>query len=241
MKKIFLYSAVVLVSLSSCRKEEEPETYKEPETLEIQNSYDDQAIQKFMSAHYLDNLGNIRAFSETDATDDNYPTLSALNPVVLPSGVIYIMREGAQPVPGTAIGSSDIIRLMNRAYTYVATSTEGAVSFVSPMIFRSTIDGSGTPEVDPAYYYVKQSVLDAGTTDLAKQRSYYEIEGFREALQHFKAFDLTDDASYNLQGVIIVPSRAAFARDLHFNHTGYSLRNRSVIFNFQVYKTTPRP
>ena len=242
MKKILLYSTALLLALSSCRKEDEPtETYKEPETLEVQNSYDDQAIQKFLTAHYLDTQGNIKAFSETDAADDNYTKLSDMGRVTLPSGVVYIVRPGAQPDPGTAIGSSDIIRLMSRSISYVAISTDGNVTFASPFSFKSTIDGAGVPEVDPSYYYVKQSVLDAATADVAKQRSYYEIEGFREALQHFRAFDLTDDSGYNLQGVIIVPSRAAFARDPHYNHSGYSMRNRSVVFNFQVYKTTPRP
>lgn len=242
MKKILLYCTALLLALSSCRKEDEPtETYKEPETLEVQNSYDDQAIQKFLTAHYLDTQGNIKAFSETDAADDNYTKLSDMGPVTLPSGVVYIVRPGAQPDPGTAIGSSDIIRLMSRSISYVGISTDGNVTFTSPFSFKSTIDGAGVPEVDPSYYYVKQSVLDAATADVAKQRSYYEIEGFREALQHFRAFDLTDDSGYNLQGVIIVPSRAAFARDPHYNHSGYSMRNRSVVFNFQVYKTTPRP
>jgi len=100
---------------------------------------------------------------------------------------------------------------------------------------------TGVPQEDPAYYYVKQSVLDAASAGVAKERSYYEIEGFREALQKFKAFDLPEDADYNLQGVIIVPSRAAFARDAHFNYNNISLRNRSFVFNFQVYKSMTRP
>ncbi len=242
MKKILLYSAAALLSFTSCRKDDEPaETYKEPETLEVQNSYDDQGIQKFMTAHYLDTRGNIKAFSETDPADDNYTKLSEMSPVVLPSGVVYIVRAGAQPDPGTAIGSTDIIRMMSRSHSYLAASTDGNVVFAAPFMFKSTIDGAGVPEVDPSYYYVKQSVLDAATADAAKQRSFYEIEGFREALQHFRAFDLSDDSGYNMQGVIIVPSRAAFARDPHYMHAGYSMRNRSVVFNFQVYKTTPRP
>ena len=243
MKKILLYSTVALFALTSCRKEEDDptDTYTEPETVQVQNSYYDQAIQKFLTAHYLDALGSIRAFSETDPADDNYTKLSEMSPVTLPSGVIYIVRQGAQPDPGTAIGSTDIIRLMSRANSYVAANTDGNVAFIAPFAFKSSIDGAGVPEVDPSYYYVKQSVLDAATADVAKQRSFYEIEGFREALQNFRAFDLSDDSGYNLQGVIIVPSRAAFARDPHYNHAGYSMRNRSVIFNFQVYKTTPRP
>ncbi|MGZ5192746.1 MAG: hypothetical protein ACXWVV_02290, partial [Kaistella sp.] len=73
----------------------------------------------------------------------------------------------------------------------------------------------------------------------AKLRSYYEIEGFQEAIKKFQAYDIPDDSNYNLQGVIIVPSRAAFARDAHFNYTGLAFRNRSFVFNFQIYKSTP--
>lgn len=241
MRKIFLYSTAAFLALSSCREEESVMEIKEPETLELQNSYDDQAIQKYMAAHYLDTLGNIKPFSDTDPADDNYLSLLQLNPVTLPSGVIYIMRDGAQPNPGTPIGETDIIRLMTNATTQVAADVDGEVKFTSTFTFKNTISGSGNPDVDPLYYYAPQSVLDAGTTDASKQRSFYEIEGFREALQYFEAYDIPDSENYTLQGVIIVPSRAAFARDAHANYTGYSMRNRTLVFNFQVYKTTPRP
>lgn len=245
MKKIFLYILTGSLCFSACKRDDDVETYKEPEDIAVQNTYDDQSIQKFLDENYLDAQGNIKAFSNTDDSDDNEKKLSELNPVTLPSGVIYIVRAGAQPSDltppaGTTIGSDDIIRIMMRAKTYLAANTDGNVAFISGTDFVNTIDGTGTPVVDPAYYYVKESILEDATTDAAKQRSYYEIEGFREALQKFKAFDQPDSAPYNLQGVIIVPSRAAFARDSHFNYTGYSFRNRSFVFNFQVYKTTPR-
>lgn len=247
MKKIFLYSTAIVLALSSCRKDDETATYTEPEDIAVQNSYDDQAIQKFLDTNYLDNLGNIKAFSSTDTSDDNNKKLSELNPVTLPSGVVYIVRNGAQPNPGTTIGVSDSIRLMSRTYTSVATNTDNNITFSGTALFRSTIDGTGVPEVDPKYYYIddegttKDPLIENATTDAAKLASYYEIEGFREGLQHFKAFNMEDSDNYNLQGVIIVPSRAAFARDPHYNYAGYSLRNRSFIFNFQVYKTIPRP
>lgn len=227
-----------MLLFSSCKTDDTSEAYVEPENIETQNAYDDEAIQKFLSDNYLDNLGNIKSYSSTTTADDNYPSLATLPKTKLNSGVIYIAREGAQPAPGTAIGSTDIIRFMNRTYTYVAVNTDNNVNFTSTALFRSTIDGAGVPEVDPSYYYVKKSVL---TADTSKDRNYYEIEGLKEALQNFKAFDMQDGDNYNLQGVIIVPSRAAFARDAHYNYTGYSLRNRSFVFNFQVYKTSVRP
>ncbi|MBB4807851.1 hypothetical protein HNP38_003167 [Chryseobacterium defluvii] len=248
MKKIFLYILAGSLCFSACKKDnDEEEVYQEPEDVAVQNDYDNQSIQKFMNDNYLDAQGNIKAFSSSDTSDDNEKKLSQLNPITLSSGVIYIVRPGAQPVdidpttPGTPIAAKDVIRVMMKSKTYVAANTNGNVAFASSVDFFNTIDGTGSPAVDPMYYYVKEKVLTNASTDAAKQRSYYEIEGFQEALQKFKAFNLDNGAAYNLQGVIIVPSRAAFARDAHYNYTGYSFRNRTFVFNFQVYKTETRP
>lgn len=235
MKKIFLI-ALASLAIVSCRDESTPEQIKKV-SVETQNSYDDQAATKFLETHYLDAKGNIKEWKETDATQVK---LSALNPVKLPSGVIYVVRAGAQPESGTTIGTTDVISLMTNATTYLATETDGKVAYNSQFAFKNTIAGAGVPETDPAFYYVKESVLTKATTDAAKQRSYYEIEGFREALQKFKAFNIPASDNYNLQGVIIVPSRAAFARDAHFNYTGVSLNDRSFVFNFQVYSSRAR-
>lgn len=242
MKKIFLYILAGSLCFSACKKDDDVVTYVEPEDIAVQNTYDNQSIDKFLDANYLDAQGNIKAFSATDTADDHQIKLSALvpTPVKLPSGVVYIVRNGAQPTPGKTIGATDITRTMMRVKTYLAANTNDNVAFISgsDMTPYNTIDGSGSPIIDPMFYYVKNSVLNA---DLTKTRSYYEIEGFQEGLQKFKAFDQADGSPYNLQGVIIVPSRAAFARDAHYNYSGYSFRNRTFIFNFQVYKTTARP
>lgn len=236
MKKTFLFLALASIAITSCRKDDDGEVVPEV-NMETQNSYDDEASQKFLETHAFDAKGNIKDYVETDTTQVK---LSSLNPITLPSGVIYVIRQGAQPSNGTNIGATDIISLMSTSTTYVATSTDGKTAFTSPYAFKNTITGSGIPELDPAYFNVKQSVLDNATGDLAKQRNFYEIEGFKEALQKFKAFDIPDESNYNLQGLIIVPSRAAFARDAHFNYSGISFKDRSFVFSFQVYKTTPR-
>jgi hypothetical protein len=239
MKKIFLYLTLALITTLSCRKDEEQ--FIAEISIETQNTYDDQAAQKFLLTHYFDAKGNIMELKEGDTTKVK---LSDLNPVILPSGVIYIVRTGAQPIPGEPIGQYDEIRIMQTTDTYIAADSEGKVAFYARSPFRTTIDGSGVPEVDPTYY----SVLDANNSTLpafARERKYYEIEGFQEALKFFRANNIPDDADYNLQGLIIIPSRAAFARDPHANlSSNLSLRNRSFIFNFQIYKathfTTPR-
>ncbi|WP_435523391.1 hypothetical protein [Chryseobacterium indoltheticum] len=55
---------------AACKKDDEVETFVEPEDINVRNSYDEQAIQKFMDNNYLDAQGNIKAFT-ADAADDN--------------------------------------------------------------------------------------------------------------------------------------------------------------------------
>lgn len=237
MKKRFLYLAFAAIALVSCRKDE-IEIIPEVE-IDTQNTYDDQAAQEYLQTHYFDSKGVIKNFVATDTANVKLADLIPA-PVVLPSGVIYLVKANAQPEPGTVIGDTDKIRFLSSTVTYIAASTDGKVSFAGPSSFKDGISGSGVPEIDPIYYYVKNSTLSAATADVAKQRSYYEIEGFQEAIRKFKAYDIPDEENYNLQGVIIVPSRAAFARDLHYNFNNISYRNRSFVFNFQVYKTSVR-
>ncbi|MBE4950835.1 hypothetical protein [Chryseobacterium culicis] len=252
MKKIFLYILAGSLCFTACKKDDEVSTYVEPEDITTQNTYDDQAIKKFMDENYLDAQGNIKAFSSTDTSDDNEKKLSELNPVTLPSGTIYIMRTGAQPSPADeqVIGSTDIIKVMMKATTYLAINSDGKSSFTAATDFMNTINGTGIPAVDPKFYYTAPNdpLITNATTDAAKKQSYYMIEGFSEALQKFKAFNnYSSSEPYNLQGVIIVPSRAAFARDPYFpyNYPGYSqvisLRNKTFVFNFQVYNRATRP
>lgn len=249
MKKIFLYILAGSLCFSACKKDDDgPEPYREPEDIATQNSYDDKAIEKFMDENYLDAQGNIKPFSATDTADDHELKLSALSPKTLPSGTIYIVRNGAQPPanPDFAIKNNDIIKFMGKANTYLAGDNNGTISFL-PGSFTSllnTISESVVPYNDPKFFYIskKDPLITKATTEAAKQQSYYMIGGFNEALQKFSAFDnLPSEAPYNLQGVIIVPSRAAFARNPHYPYLNMSYRNRTFIFNFQIYGRTARP
>ncbi|MEG0927837.1 hypothetical protein [Chryseobacterium sp.] len=243
MKKIFLYILAGSLCFSACKKDDELDYYVEPEDINVQNSYDEQAIKKFMDENYLDVQGNIKPFSATDTADDNEKKLSQLDFKTLPSGTIYIMRNGAQPAPADAqpILEGNVIKIMGRAYSYLAADNNGSVVFTAKSAFLNTIDGSTLPLIDPMYYHVKKSVLDKATTSAAQQAGYYEIAGFKEALQKFSSFnDLPSETTYNLQGVIIVPSKAAFARNAHYQYLGQTYRNKSFVFNFQIYGSKVR-
>ncbi|WP_265429209.1 hypothetical protein [Chryseobacterium sp. YIM B08800] len=240
MKKIFLYILAGSLCFAACKKDDEVETFVEPEDINVRNSYDEQAIQKFMDNNYLDTQGNIKAFT-SDAADDNEKKLSELNPQKLPSGVIYIKRTGAQPEDttppstGVAIEDSTQIRTMMRANYYLATDVDGNVSLGNAGVLLNTIDGNGSPTTDPMFYYVKKSVkTSVGQSD----SNYYEIKGLKEGLKYFTGFEnLLNESSYNLQGVIIVPSKAAFARNANY----YNLQNASFVFSFQIYGAKHRP
>lgn len=238
MKKILLYTCLIGLVATSCRKDDLGETYQEPADIAVQNSYDDQAIQKFLDNNYLDTNGNIKAFSATDTADDNYTKLSALpEKQVLPSGVVIIPRAGHQPNPGTTVGDTDKLTMMMSSSSYVAADLNGSVDFNGGAVFYNTI-ADGTMVKDPAFYYVKKANVTPTTT---YDRSYFEMEGFQEGLRKFKAFNQPDAANYDLQGIIIVPSRAAYARDNYYaGFSSVSLRNRTFVFNFQIYRSEVR-
>jgi hypothetical protein len=115
------------------------------------------------------------------------------------------------------------------------------ISFASPLSFNNTISGSGTPSSDPKYYYTTpEFIKDYNTANSTTYtEAYFVIEGLRDGLQHFQSYEIPDSDNYNLQGVIIVPSRAAFARDAAFPYNG-TMTDKSIVFNFQIYKTEAR-
>ncbi len=236
MKKAFLYIALVATVFISCSDDYvDPYKIREVKTLSTQNSNDDKAIAEYLDKHYLDDQGKIQAFIATSPDDDANKKLSELSPQKLPSGVVVIARPGAQPTEGKTIGATDVISIMQRTYGYLSDGEDGNL-FHTPYPFANTVDGSGTPESDPAYYYIRPSTLEKSE----QTKSYYEIEGFQEGLKLFKSFSKDPSELYNLQGVIIVPSRAAFARDTHFPYQGTNWRNRNFVFNFQIYNTRAR-
>ena len=87
MKKIFLFLALASLAITSCNNDDDNNSTTEEVSIETQNTYDDEAIQKFLKDNYFDSRGNIVAFSSTSTTDDNEKPLSDYNPVKLNSGV----------------------------------------------------------------------------------------------------------------------------------------------------------
>lgn len=231
MKKAVLYAAMTVLMFAGCKSDDEEEAVVVT-TTEEQKVLDDEAAMKYLDEHYFDAKGNVVEFSSTDEDDDDETKLSAYEYTKLPSGVIYLLRPGAQPDPGTAIGATDVIKMMQKTVAFVARRVDGNISLTSTLTFANPINGAGVPTNDPYYYYVKESLM----TSSGKGRSYYEIEGLQEGLKYVKAFSIPDSDNYNLQGIIIVPSRAAYAKDENVN----SFTDYSFVFNFQIYSTRAR-
>lgn len=241
MKNIFLAAAAVSMVMVSCRKDAVNTVTTVP--IETQNTLDDQAIVNFLSSNYLDAKGNIQPISELSAAElATTKKLAELSPVTLPSGVVYILRPNAQPIPGTPVGSTDVIRLMSNSQSFLAVSSDKGGVFSNGSPFMSSFV-TGALQIDPKYFYASpQYVADYNAKSNAAPvtAGYFMIEGLSEALTKFRSFEKADAEDYNMQGVILVPSRAAFARDAHFNYSGFSLNDRTFVFNFQLYKASPR-
>ncbi|MDL1913963.1 MAG: hypothetical protein FDW93_05490 [Bergeyella sp.] len=237
MKKSLFILLFAFFFVFSCRKSDSYGTLTGARTVAEQNSNDDAAIKKYMEEHYFNGQGLVKSYSGTGALPADFPRLSEHKSTKLPSGVIIVMREGAQPAEGKGktIGDTDIIRLMSKTSVFTSgKGKEGKITYNMKADFENTIEGSGVPKVDPYYYYVKKDILEKNK----RTRAYYEIKGFQEGVRYFKSCEIGDEENYNLQGVIMVPSRAAYGRNDHFTQ---QYTDASFVFNFQVYKTTPRP
>lgn len=253
MKKILLAFILLTVVLGACKDDDYYRFVYPTLDTETQNRYDDIAIKDYLENTYITSRGKITT-AKTDANNDSIENrkLADLDPITLPSGVVIIKIPDAQPQPGTQVNADDYIKFQNIGYVMraVKNEDEDKITFATNVSFFNTIDGSGVALTDPMWYHVKNSVLEAAEkaaeedpTDLNKaktKRSYYEIEGFQEAIQKFKSFDLQPEDPYNMQGIIIVPSRAAFAKDSHYNYIGVSLNDMCFVLNFQLYQATPR-
>lgn len=250
MKKLLLGLLVASTVLNSCRKDDYYNQNLIPNVDQAtQNSYDDTAIKDYLDTHYFDDRGKIKTFDDTNKPDDKNVKLSTLAKT-LPSGVIYVVRPNAQPTNGTDVKDKNVLQIMQVGFaTRAIKGTDDKIMFTGSLPFFNTVDQGGVAKDDPLWFYAKKALiaseqkrLDAANANntVKVTNSYFEIEGLQEAIKLFKSFTNDVTANYNLQGLIIVPSRAAFAKDPHYNYVGASLNDYSFFFNFQLYGSRER-
>lgn len=235
----FAIIAFVFV-FTACKNDDDN---REP-SIADQNKWDDEAILAFLEDHYFEpERGMIKRFDVTDSADDNHPNLLSQG-TKLPSGV-WVVKKNEFVAEGRAVvnNAQDSILLSYEARTFKANKEEladGQKPYTNEaQIIYSTINASGTPQWDPYFYYTH---ISPAMAENGRKMEEYVIEGFVEGIKHFQSTANDGLDAYNFQGAILVPSRAAFARDVNYigGSPSYSFRNTSFVFNFELHKVVDR-
>lgn len=209
--------------------------------IEEQNQVDDDVIVEYLKDHYFGERGLVKAFNDTDSTDNDFPSLHSLG-TKLPSGV-WIVKRPEVIAEGRAVedNTQDSILISHESKIFKASYqnlTEGQKPYTSLQTFATTINGSGTAGWDPSFYHYHIPATMNDNINL----SHFVIEGFVEGLKHFHSTDTDGSDLYNFQGLIVVPSRLAFGRDLVYagGSLNYAYRDYSFVFNFELHRVIDR-
>lgn len=197
------------------------------------NRLDDEAIVKYLREHYFNSKGISTAFDDDDTADDAYTPLYDIA-TQDDMGYWYVKNPNVTAT-GRAITDNDndsILLQYNLSYfkSYVNSEEDDISDYPTPTLISSTINTSGYPIWDPLFYYGEDQSYD---------RKFYEIEGVVDGLKHFNSIpkEQYDLPAVDFQGLIIVPSRLAYARDGSQVISGIDL---SIILNFELYQVTDR-
>ena len=197
------------------------------------NEYDEAALNVVLDTYCFSTLGNIKvAESETEKANPlkKYATK-------LPSGVWIVKNPEVKNTEETIDLNKKLTIHNNTFYFRSVKKDDGTITHgtIVPEINFSTINYFGEPKTNP--YFIKSTLLNTGDS-----KSDYEIEGLAEGLKEFKMTEKNPEQLYNLQGVVLVPSKLAYARDAHYylpsstttKTTGF--KDCCFIFNFEVLK-----
>lgn len=228
--------------LFSCNRDDDKGPNYTEEELAI---LDDQALEKVLQDYYFGLAGKITKYDDIEGNaDDAYPNL-ATYATKLPNGVWIVLHPSVTPST-PYIQPNDSLLVHFQAFSFKSerdSQGNGTYKTLSiPNNRFSSLVGAAVPIWDPFFIHAPMY----NTDDLPK---YYEIEGIKDALVHFKPTQKEIGDPYFFQGVILVPSRLAYARHKHYTNptpstttAGLSeaLRDHNFVFNFEVYKALPR-
>lgn len=265
IKKFFLTFIASAAFLVSCNNDDNNNGIN-PETripIAERNALDDKAINQYLEDYYFSpgdtingrvvKSGVLTRFDTIKGNaDDNYPSLKSLA-IQDAAGFWYAenpYQKGAEN--GQTIKSIDEskITISHTSQYFVATNKTSLEDNPAQKIYGSIYSyfnptyntGDGSPGTDPEFYrFIPTTTQESNGV----RRENRELKYFAEGLKHFKSTKRSTQDIYNFQGVIILPSRLAFARNRYFTGTGLSefssFRDASFIFNFELVEVEDRP
>ncbi|WP_353166318.1 hypothetical protein [Empedobacter brevis] len=246
IKKFFVTLIACSAVLVGCNNDDDNGVNKETKIpVEERNALDDEAIQQYLEDFYFNpKNGKLTKFDTIKGNeDDAYPALKTF--AKQDNAGIWYAENPHHKGTGETIISNDStsIYISYTMATFLATnSTDYKRKYGAVSIGGSINSGDGSAIQDPTFYYYKPTETE---TKNGVKREHVELKNFAEGLKHFKTTDRAVTDLYNFQGVIILPSRLAYARNKYYisgsGLTDFSAyRDASFIFNFELPKIEKR-
>ncbi|QAR31404.1 hypothetical protein EQP59_08640 [Ornithobacterium rhinotracheale] len=229
--KYIILCLVVFLAISSCKEDEDP--FKLISQKE-RNQLDDEAIIIYLKENGFNEAGKAMPLSVLPKGTKSLYEMAKQDE----SGYWYVVNPKV-PANGASITSNtkDEILLQYNLFSFTPQKIPNEKAEkkydlkITPNMIESTINTTGVPMWDPSFYYIKPG------KDINPE--LYEIPALINGLKHFKPTNREADAkpAVQFQGLIIVPSRLAFARKANQLVQGYDY---SFILNFEIHQVKPR-
>ncbi|WP_313360078.1 hypothetical protein [Empedobacter sp.] len=250
IKKFFVTLIACSAVLVGCNNDDDNGVNKETKIpVEERNALDDEAIQQYMEDFYFNpKNGKLTKFDTIKGNDDDaYPTLKSLAKQDN-LGIWYAENPNHKGTGETIVSNDESKIYLNiEAKSFRATNStdyKRKYGSIGGLIYPwNSIDVSdGSSIQDPYYYYFTPTETEAKN---GVKREHRELKNFIEGLKHFKTTERSTNDLYNFQGVIILPSRLAYARNKYYvSGSGLSdyssFRDLTIVFNFELPKIEKR-
>jgi len=265
IKKFFVTFIASAAFLVSCNNDDNNIRIDAETKIPIaeRNSLDDKAINQYLEDYYFSpgdtvngrviKSGVLTKFDTIKGNaDDAYPSLKSLAKQDA-AGIWYAenpYQKGS--TTGKTIKSIDEskITISYTAQYFLATNktklednpSQKPYGTIGTYMSPTYNIGDGSAVNDPIFYrFIPTSAEDKRGV----KREHLELKYFAEGLKHFTSTDRSKEDIYSFQGVIILPSRLAFARNRYYTGNALSdrtaYRDASFIFNFELVDVEDRP
>lgn len=248
IKKFFVTLIACSAVLVGCNNDDDNGVNKETKIpVEERNALDDEAIQQYMEDYYFNpKNGKLTKFDTIKGNDDDaYPTLKSLAKQDN-LGIWYAENPNHKGTGETIVSNDSTSIYLSSVTTYfVATNStdyKRKYGSLGQFYYSSINTGDGSATQDPTFYYFTPTATEIKN---GVKREHIELKNFVEGLKHFKTTERATTDLYNFQGVIILPSRLAYARNKYYvTSTGLTefsaYRDATIIFNFELPKIEKR-